>query len=217
MSSPEARKPDAIRKTYQVVPGPQMGLISPGILVNIAKVALKYNIPLLKITSAQRLSFVGLNPEDTQAIWHDLGYDHAPHKSAGPHYIQACPGASYCKYGQQDSLALGERLQDELMSMKMPAKTKIGISGCAMNCCESFVRDIGIFGKKKGWTLIFGGNGGGRPRIGDIIGEDLDDGQVITLAQKCLEHYKKLAHPKEPTARFMERTNLKDFKMLVGQ
>lgn len=215
MSSSEERNPP-IRKTYQVVPGPKMGLVSPETLGNIAKVASKYNIPLLKITAAQRLSFVGLNPDDTQAIWHDLGYDPPSLKPMGIFYLQACPGVRYCKYGCRDSLHLGERLEDELLTIDLPAKTKIAISGCSMNCCESFVRDLGIFAKKKGWTLVFGGNGGGRPRIGDIIGENLDDNQVIELARKCLEQFKILARTKERTARLMERTNLDDFKQAVA-
>ncbi len=215
MSSPKRHKPEIIPKTYQIVPGPEMGLVSPEILENIAKVASKYNIPLLKITAAQRLAFVGHNPDDITDIWHELGYDHGPPKPVGVHYVHACPGLKYCKYGRQDSLELGTRLQDELMGTKLPAKTKIGVSGCAMNCCESYIRDLGIFGKKNGWTLVFGGNGGGHPRIGDIIGTDLDDSQVIDLARRCLQFYKKSARPKERTARFMERTNLEDFKKVV--
>ncbi len=217
MSAQDVITPNPIRKTYQIVPGPRMGLISPENLQNIAKVALKYNIPVLKITSAQRLSFIGHNPEDTPAIWHDLGYNHSPSKPPGVHYIQACPGINHCKYGCQDSLYLGQRLEDELLAMELPAKTKIGISGCSMNCCESFVRDIGIFAKKEGWTLVFGGNGGGRPRIGDIIDENLDDSQVINLVKKCLAQYKQLARPKERTARLMERTILEDFKHVVAR
>jgi NAD(P)H-nitrite reductase large subunit len=215
MTSDKMSQPDSIRKTYQIVPGSQMGLISPEILENIAKVALKYNIPLVKITAGQRLAFVGLDPDKINNIWHDLGHNHGPAKPAGIHYVQACPGQKICKYGQQDSFNLGQRLQDELATMKLPAKTKIGISGCAMNCCESFVRDLGIFGKKNGWTLVFGGNGGGRPRIGDIISEDLNADQAIALAKKCLHHYAQRAKPKERTARFMERTDLQDFKKAI--
>ncbi|MCK4838319.1 MAG: hypothetical protein KAS94_05915 [Desulfobulbaceae bacterium] len=79
-----------------------------------------------------------------------------------------------------------------------------------MNCCESYIRDVGIFGKKKGWTLVFGGNGGGCPRIGDIIAEGLDDEEVIKLAAKCLAYYKEHARKFERTGRFMRRSKLED-------
>jgi NAD(P)H-nitrite reductase large subunit len=212
MTSDQTHQTAAVRKTYQIVPGPEMGLVSPTILARIAEVALKYSIPLLKITAGQRLSFVGLDPADVPAIWHDLGHHEGPRRPQGLQYVQACPGRQLCKYGRQDSLHLATLLQEALAPLTLPAKTKIGISGCAMNCCESFVRDLGIFGKKNGWTLVFGGNGGGRPRLGDIIATTLSDQQVVTLARECLHHYARLARPKERTARFMERTSLEDFK-----
>ncbi len=180
-------------------------------------VARKNNIPLVKITSAQRLAFAGYPPEATAQIRQDLGLDSIPQKPAGIHYIQACPGATWCKYGRQDSLALGDALAKAFMAMPLPAKTKVGVSGCPMNCCESFVRDLGVFGKKQGWTLVFGGNGGGLPRIGNIIAEGLTDSQVIDLAGKCLTFYGENARKKERTARFMERISLETFKEALGR
>ena len=70
--------------------------------------------------------------------------------------------------------------------MELPAKVKIGVSGCPMTCGESFVRDIGVQGKKNGWTFIFGGNSGGHPRIGDVLAEDLTTEQVLELARKSV-------------------------------
>jgi len=64
--------------------------------------------------------------------------------------------------------------------------------------------------------LIFGGNGGGCPRIGDIIGEGLDDEQVIDLAKQCLDFYRSRARKFERTARFMRRTALEEMKSAIG-
>ena len=133
----------------------------------------------------------------------------------GIHYIKACPGKRWCKYGVQDSLALGAKVEKALLSMPLPAKTKVGISGCSMNCCEGFVRDLGIFGKREGWTLLFGGNGGGRPRFGDVLAEGLNDDEVIALAEKALGYYNDNARKRERTARFMDRTPLAVFKKAV--
>lgn len=205
----------ARNKTYNVVPGPKMGVVAIDYLEKIAAVARKHNIPLVKITSAQRLAFVGHSPEEIEAIWHDLGMETGPQKPVGVHYIQACPGVGWCKYGRQDSLALGEKLEKALMGLPLPAKTKVGVSGCPMNCCEGFVRDIGVFGRKNGWTLVFGGNGGGLPRIGDIIAEGLNDEQLIDLAGKCLNFYREHARKRERTARFIERTLVENFKASV--
>lgn len=202
-------------KGFNIVPGPKMGVVTPEFLETIAAVARKHDVPMLKITEAQRLALIGHDPEQVAQIWQELGQESGPRKPVGIHYIKACPGDAWCKFGLQDSLALGEKMGRALLSLPLPAKTKVGISGCPMNCCESFVRDLGVFGKKNGWTLIFGGNGGGRPRIGDIIAEKLSAEEVIVLAERCLHYYGANARKKERTARFMERTSLEQFKAAV--
>lgn len=202
-------------RTFNILPGPKMGVLTLEYLEKLIGVVGKYDIPLLKMTSAQRLAIAGHSPAAVEHIWQDMGQPAGPRKPAGIHYIQACPGVRWCKYGRQDSLALGEKIEQALIDMALPAKTKIGISGCPFNCCESYVRDLGIFGKKKGWTLLFGGNGGGCPRIADIIGEDLDDDQAIALARKCLTFYGDNARRLERTARFMRRTTAEKFKAAV--
>ena len=206
--------PDQHPKTYNILPGPKMGLVTPDYLESVVAAARAHNIPLLKLTSAQRIAIGGHAPETATAIWQEFGQAEGPKKPVGIHYIQACPGVQWCKFGRQDSPALGKKLE-ALMTIPLPAKTKIGVSGCSMNCCEGFVRDIGVFGKKNGWTLIFGGNGGGLPRIGDIIAQDLNDDEVLALAEKCLRHYAANARKLERTARFMERTDLEQFKAAV--
>lgn len=191
--------------TYNVLPGTKMGILTAEYLEKLTDIARKHDIPFFKITSAQRLAIVGHTPETAEQIWKELGQKTGPRKPVGIHYIQACPGVKWCKYGRQDSLALGEKLEKKFGDLPLPAKTKVGISGCPLNCCESYVRDIGIFGKKNGWTLIFGGNGGGCPRIGDIVAEDLRDDEVIALMGKCLEFYRKNARKMERTGRLMRR------------
>ena len=203
-------------KTYNVLPGTRMGLLSTEYLEKLTEVAKKHNIPFFKITSAQRLAIVGHTPETAEQIWQELGQKTGPKKPVGIHYIQACPGIKWCKYGRQDSLALGETLGKAFGALPLPAKTKVGISGCPLNCCESYVRDIGVFGKKNGWTLVFGGNGGGCPRIGDIVAENLNDEAVITMVGKCLEYYRNNARPMERTGRFMRRSKIDAFWEYIG-
>ncbi len=204
------------KKTYNILPGPKRGVINADYLEKVAGIIRKYDIPLLKLTSAQRLAIGGHPPEIVEKIWQDFGEPCGPQKPKGIHYIKACPGIRWCKYGQQDSLNLADKIEHSL-TMALPAKTKVGISGCALNCCESYLRDIGIFGKKKGWTLVFGGNGAGVPRIGDIIGQGLNDDEVINLATKCLNAFKKLARPTERSARLMSRISLEEFKEQMGE
>jgi NAD(P)H-nitrite reductase large subunit len=203
-------------KTYNVLPGTQMGMLSTEYLEKMTAIARKHNIPFFKITSAQRLAIIGHESETAEQIWQELGQETGPKKPVGIHYIQACPGIEWCKYGRQDSLALGKKLEKAFGDLPLPAKTKVGISGCALNCCESYVRDIGVFGKKNGWTLVFGGNGGGCPRIGDIVAENLSDDEVIDLVGKCFDFYRENARRLERTARLMTRTKIDKFWHQIG-
>jgi len=203
------------KKNYNVLPGPSMGVVTPEYLEALAAAARKHRVPFLKLTSAQRFAIAGHSPEAAQGVWQDLGHIEGPRKRIGIAYVQACPGMRWCKYGRMDSLALGEKIENRLREMPLPAKTKIGISGCPMNCCESYIRDVGIFAKKAGWTLVFGGNGGGLPRIGEVVATGLNDEEVIKLAGQCLNFYRSRARKLERTARFMERTPIEELRQEV--
>lgn len=203
------------KETYAIVPRTPMGLVTPDILEKIAATARKYDIPLIKITSAQRIALVGLKPEQVEPVWEELGMEVGRASELCMHYVQACPGTDVCRMGVQDSLGLGGRLDKVFYDREFPAKVKFGISGCSMNCAESYMRDFGAFGKRKGWTVVFGGNAGGRPRIGDVIAENVTEEEVIALAEKSLAFYAENAKKKERTARFVKRIGIEEFKKNV--
>ncbi|GBF32895.1 sulfite reductase [Desulfocucumis palustris] len=201
--------------TYAIVPRSPMGLVTPEILENIARVAKKHEIPIIKITSGQRFALVGMKPEIVDEVWNDLGMNIGPAVELCVHYVQSCPGTAVCRFGMQDSLGLAAKLEKMFVGLDLPAKAKIGISGCPNNCGEGFVRDFGVYGKKSGWTVMFGGNSGGRPRIGNVLAEGLTDEQVVELAKKCFDYYGANAKTKERTARFIDRIGVEEFKKIV--
>ena len=200
------------KKTYAIVPRTPVGMVSPEVFDAITKVVRKYKIPIMKITSGQRLALVGIKAEDVDPIWNDLKMDVGRAIELCLHYVQACPGTAVCRYGMQDSLGLGMELEDLFAPMELPAKVKIGVSGCPMCCGESYVRDVGVVGKKSGWIVTFGGNSGGRPRVADVLAEKLDKDEAIDLVRRCLEYYRENGKKKERTARFIERTGIEAMK-----
>jgi NAD(P)H-nitrite reductase large subunit len=196
------------KKTYAIVPRTPAGLVTADILEAIARVVRKYEIPIVKITSGQRLALVGLEKGDIDKVWEDLKLDVGRAIELCLHYVQACPGTAVCRFGQQDSLGLGIELEKMYVEQEMPAKLKIGVSGCPMCCAESYLRDIGLFGKKSGWTVTFGGNAGGRPRVADVLAENLSRQEAIDLVDKCVSFYRKNGKKKERTARMVERLGI---------
>ncbi|MBW1807497.1 MAG: NAD(P)/FAD-dependent oxidoreductase [Deltaproteobacteria bacterium] len=205
------------KKTYAIVPRIPVGLVSPDDLERIAQVARKYDIPIIKIVSGLRFALVGIKKADIDAVWKDLGLDVGRAKTTELclHYVQACPGTAVCKFGVQDSLGLGLQLEKIFAEMEFTAKVKIGVSGCPLCCSESFVRDIGMFAKKAGWTLIVGGSSARRPRIGNVLAENLSSEEVIGLTRKVLDYYQKEAKKKERMARFVDRIGIDNLKELI--
>lgn len=203
------------KETYAIVPRTPVGLVSLEDLEAIVKVVRKYQIPIIKITSGQRFALVGMNKDDVDDIWKDLDMDIGKATELCLHYVQACPGTAVCKFGVQDSLGLGMEIEKFFSGMDLPAKVKIGVSGCPFCCGESFVRDIGILGKKKGWTFIVGGSSARRPRIGDVLVEDLSKEEVIDLTKRFLEYYRDKAKKRERTARFVDRLGFENIKEAI--
>ena len=192
-------------KTYAIQTRIPAGVVTPEDLETIARVAKEFRIPVIKITSGQRFLLVGVQEQDIAAVRKELGDLGSASISPGVRYVQSCPGISYCRNGTQDSLGLAREISDEYAGKDFPAKIKIGVSGCPRCCGESRVRDIGIMGTAKGWTLFFGGHSGFAVHQGVQVAAGLTSGEVKVRVQALLEYYKTHAQPKERTSRFLER------------
>jgi len=201
--------------SYAIVPRTPAGIVTPEQLESIVRVVRRCNIPVIKMTSGQRMVLVGIKKEDVEKIWNELGMTVGQATAPCLHYVQACPGTVTCKFGNQDSLGLGLELEELNQNMETPAKVKMGVSGCPRCCGESYMRDIGVIGNVKGWIVTFGGNSGGRPRIGDIVAKNLTKEEVIDLVKRLLEYYRDNGKPRERTARFVERVGIDAVKKAV--
>jgi len=98
--------------TYAIVPRTPAGIVSPEDLENIIKVVRRYSIPIIKMTSGQRMVLVGIKEEDVEKIWNELGMTVGQATAPCVHYVQACPGTETCRYGKQDSLGLGLKIEE---------------------------------------------------------------------------------------------------------
>jgi NAD(P)H-nitrite reductase large subunit len=203
-------------ETYAIVPRTPVGLVPRETLEAITQVVQKYDIPIVKITSGQRIALVGMKADVIDDIWNDLGTDIGRATELCVHYAQACPGTAVCKFGVQDSLGMALELEKMYVGIDLPAKVKFGVSGCPFCCGESYVRDVGLIGTKKGWNVIFGGNSGAKARVGDLLAKGLDKDAAIDLVKRALEYYKENGKKKERTARFMNRTGVDALKSALS-
>lgn len=203
------------KETYAIVPRIPVGVISPKQLRDLADVVEKYEIPIVKITSGQRIALVGMKEDKIESIYNDLNMDPGKATELCLHYVQACPGTEVCKFGVQDSLGFGRQVEEILAGIELPAKMKIGVSGCPFSCAENLVRDIGLMAKKTGWTLSFGGHSGRQARVADIIAEDLSDQEAIEMIKKIIAYYTENAKKRERTCKFIERIGVDEFKQQI--
>jgi anaerobic sulfite reductase subunit C len=60
--------------------------------------------------------------------------------------IVACPGSSLCKFGLRDTVSLASELDELFVGQELPAKTKLGVSGCPNSCTKPQENDIGLQG-----------------------------------------------------------------------
>ena len=203
------------KETYAIVPRTPAGLLTPEILEKLVAVVRKYDIPITKITSGHRLALVGIKKDDVDKVWEELGTGIGRATELCLHYVQACPGNQVCSLGVQDSLAMGIELEKRYVGVGMPAKMKVGVSGCPMTCAEGYVRDIGLVGKRSGWTVVYGGNSGGRPRIGDVIAEKLTSEEALEMVDKLVDFYCQNSKKRERVARMVDRLGIDAVKAAV--
>ena len=202
--------------TYAIAPHIPGGLITdPELLIKIASVAKKYNCPAVKVTSSQRIAIVGLKQDDIDAAWRDL--DMAPGAAIGlcVRSVKFCPGTTFCKRGQQDSVGLGSEIDKRYHGMTLPSKFKISVSGCPNKCMDAMVIDFGIMGTPKGFTIYVGGNGGINPRFGEKLAEHQTSEQALDILDRTMNYYKKEARTNERLGRFIDRVGFDRYRQEV--
>ena len=203
------------KENYAIVPHFPLGLITPDNLRKLADVAEKYEIPVMKITSASRIAMVGFKEDQIDDAWQDLGITPGAAIGLCIRSIQACPGTTLCRLGKQDSLALGKEIDNRYHAYKLPNKLKIGISGCLNNCAETPVKDIGFVGKPKGWTIVVGGNAASRPQLSQELISGLSDKEALDVADNIVKYFEKEAKKSERMGRFIDRIGFDTFKEAV--
>jgi len=203
------------RETYAIAPHLPGGIADPATLRKIADVAEKYGAVALKMTSAQRIAIVGLKEEDLDNVWAELAIKPGAAIGLCVRSVKFCPGTTFCKQGKQDAVGLGLKLDEKYHGMPMPSKLKIGVSGCPNSCAEPAIKDVGIMGTAKGYTLMVGGSAAAMPRLAEVVSKELSEEEVLEAVEKILNYYKS-SGTKKRLGKFIEDMGLENFKTQVG-
>jgi NAD(P)H-nitrite reductase large subunit len=199
------------KETYAIAPHIPGGITDTATLRKICDVADKYRLSL-KITSAQRITMIGAKEEDLDAIWADLAQPRGAAIGLCVRSVKICPGTTACKRAIQDSISLGLKLDQIYHAMQLPNKMKLGVSGCPLSCAEVSVKDIGIHGTAKGWRILVGGNAGARPRLAELLVDNVPDEEtVLEIVARVVEFYRN-AQKKERLGRIVDEIGIEAFR-----
>lgn len=192
--------------TYSVIPRSPGGEITPEGLLTIGQIAQEYHL-YTKITGSQRIAMFGAQKQDLPAIWEKLiaaGFETGHAYAKALRMAKTCVGTAWCRFGVGDSTALGVELEHRYKGIRTPHKMKFGISGCTRECSEAQGKDIGIIATDKGWNLYVCGNGGMKPRHGDLLMADLDKETLISYIDRFMMFYIRTADKLSRTSTWLE-------------
>ncbi len=207
------RMPANIQKdgTYSVIPRMWGGVTSAAELRAIADVVDKHRIPTVKVTGGQRIDLLGVRKEQLPEVWRDLNAagmvsGHAYGKALRT--VKTCVGSEWCRFGTQDSTAMGIALERMTWGSWTPHKTKMAVSGCPRNCAEATIKDFGVIATESGWDLYVAGNGGIKVRVTDLLAKVTTEDEVLEYAAAFMQVYREEAWYLERTAPWVERVGI---------
>ncbi|MFP4975782.1 nitrite reductase large subunit NirB [Paenibacillus sp. CN-4] len=203
--------------TYSVVPRIYGGITSPAELKKIAEVAERFDVPMVKFTGGQRLDLLGVKKEDLPKMWEELDMPSGHAYGKTLRTVKTCVGSTFCRFGTQDSIAMGIRLEREFERLNAPAKVKLAISGCPRNCAEATIKDFGVVAIDGGWELHIGGNGGVHVRATDLLCVVKTEDEVVEWASAFLQYYCEQAGWNERTSVWVERVGLERIKAALAK
>jgi NAD(P)H-nitrite reductase large subunit len=203
-------------RTYGISPHLPCGTVTPDMLRRIADVADKYGATL-KCTSAQRIAILGIKEQDIDEAWKALGGERPGHLFGNVvRSVRACPGTEFCKRARQDSLGLGLELDRLYHGKPLPGKMKIGVSGCPNQCAETAVKDIGLVGGVRGWSIVGGGACGSNPRLAKELTEtEVSRETALEIVAQLIAFFEKNARQDERLGDVIARVGMDALRQAV--
>ncbi len=204
--------------TFSVVPRMWGGLTTAAELKAIGEIAEKHQVPLVKMTGGQRVDFLGIPKERLTAIWKDLndaGMVSGHAYSKGLRTVKTCVGKSWCRFGTQDSMGLGVKLEKLMCGSWTPAKVKLAVSGCPRNCSEATVKDIGVICVDSGYDIHVSGAAGLHVRATDLLCHVDTEEEALEVSAAVLQMYREDAFYLERVYKWTERVGLDTVKAAI--
>jgi nitrite reductase (NADH) large subunit len=201
--------------TYSVIPRMWGGVTNASELRRIADVVDKYQIPTVKVTGGQRIDLLGVKKADLPGVWKDLDMPSGHAYAKALRTVKTCVGSEWCRFGVQDSTAMGIALEKDLWRMYAPHKVKLAVSGCPRNCAESGIKDVGVIGVDSGWEIYVAGNGGIKTEVAQFLCKVKTHDEVLEYSGAFLQLYREEGRYLDRTVHYVGRVGLDYIKQRV--
>ncbi len=170
------------------------------------------------MTGGQRVDLLGIPKENLTAIWKDLndaGMVSGHAYSKGLRTVKTCVGKTWCRFGTQDAMGLGVKLEKLMWGSWTPAKVKLAVSGCPRNCSEATVKDIGVICVDSGYDIHVSGAAGLHVRATDLLCHVDTEEEALEVSAAVLQMYREDAVYLERVYKWTERVGLDTVKAAI--
>jgi nitrite reductase (NADH) large subunit len=202
--------------TFSVIPRIYGGVTSADELMRIAQVAVKYNVPMVKLTGGQRIDLLGIRKNDLPNVWRDLGMPSGHAYTKAFRTCKSCVGTDFCRYGVGDSIELAQKIERRFQGVESPHKMKLATAGCPRNCSEAYVKDLGAVAIEGGkWEIYIGGAAGSSVRKGDLLCTVDSQDDVLLYMGRFMQYYREHGKYLERSYGFVERVGIETLRKIL--
>ncbi|HJJ42629.1 MAG TPA: nitrite reductase [Methanocorpusculum sp.] len=127
------------------------GMITPDKMSGVARIARRFGVEEVHLTTRQTLELVHVKHEDLNKLCAALDRNGTPVGAERCEVVNitSCLGNKYCKYAVIDSVSLARKIDEKFFGKEMPVKVRIAISACPNGCTSERLNEIGITGLRK--------------------------------------------------------------------
>ncbi len=185
------QRQDGVQMVRAKIP---QGVLSAAQLRVLADVSERWSRGFGHLTTRQNLQFHFVRTADVAPMMEAINACGLTTREACSHAVRnvtACPYAGVCPGEAFDVTTYGEQITRFFLrgplGSGLPRKFKIGLSGCADDCAQGAINDIGIVAKveggKRGFRITAGGGLSTLPRAGGTLAEFLPAGDLIPACE----------------------------------
>jgi len=208
------------RNTFRTIPGYTLPTLTPEGIALLHELSSRFKIDAIRFTTASSVGVAGLDDESFTEFSRALIPIMTPRPANGITTIHSCNERCRCDHECADTGVISRKLTTLEFEQPLPAKLKVAVAGCTRSCTMVRVRDIGIYPDAAiplRWTISFGGNGGARPRIGDVLATGLNVSEAMETVRTAVNVYRSLAEKRERTAVFLDRIGIDRFSEEIAR